>query len=67
MKLRKDLLVLECGCCGELEIVTHEEFVELFKNDEIETELEEALADIIDEILDDECECCDFDCEECEF
>lgn len=67
MRLRKDLLVLECDCCNELMVVTHEEFIELFKNDEISTELEEALADILDEILDDGCASCEFDCEECEF
>lgn len=66
MKLRKDLLVLECEC-GCLEIVTNEEFIELFKNDEISTDMEEVLADILDGILGDECDECDFDCENCEY
>lgn len=81
MRLRKDLLVLECEDCGELEIVTHEEFVELFRNDEITTDLEEILSEILDDILDDgeyelefdefdeydECYMCEFDCDDCEF
>jgi hypothetical protein len=50
-------------------IVTNEEFIELFRQGEIVTEDELLLAEILDEILNDEeefdCEFCDEDCEEC--
>ena len=69
MRLRKDLQILECECCGELVVVNNDEFVELFRQGEIVTEDELLLAEILDEILNDEeefdCEFCDEDCEEC--
>lgn len=70
MRLRKDLVVLECTCCNELVVVNNDEFVELFRQGEIITDDEILLAEILDEILvDDEedydCEFCEFDCDEC--
>lgn len=67
MRLRKDLQVLQCDCCEKLMVVTNDEFVELFKQGEITTDEEDFLADILDEILRDECDGCDFNCEECEY
>lgn len=53
-KLNSNYVVLECMECGEIVVVSNEEFVKIFKNDEIITENEILLSDILDEILDED-------------